>query len=43
MRTESPLYFIDVDGIIRDQHFGEGRYEQSERLIQRRSLSQRTA
>jgi thiol-disulfide isomerase/thioredoxin len=29
------LYFIDVDGIIRDQHFGEGRYEQSERLIQR--------
>jgi hypothetical protein len=29
------LYFIDADGIIRDQHFGEGRYEQSERLIQR--------
>jgi len=29
------LYFIDSDGIIRDQHFGEGRYEQSERLIQR--------
>jgi hypothetical protein len=28
------LYFIDRDGIIRDQHFGEGRYEQSERLIQ---------
>src|SRR5882724_1987926 len=29
------LYLIDKDGIIRDQHFGEGRYEQSERLIQR--------
>lgn len=29
------LYFIDVDGIVRDQHFGEGRYEQSERTIQR--------
>jgi len=29
------LYFVDVDGVIRDQHFGEGRYEQSERLIQR--------
>ena len=29
------LYFVDTDGIIRDQHFGEGRYEQSERLIQR--------
>jgi thiol-disulfide isomerase/thioredoxin len=29
------LYFIDADGIIRDQHFGEGRYEQSERAIQR--------
>jgi thiol-disulfide isomerase/thioredoxin len=28
------LYFIDVDGIIRDQHFGEGRYEQSEHVIQ---------
>ncbi len=28
------LYFIDRDGIIRDQHFGEGRYEQSERVIQ---------
>ena len=28
------LYFVDPDGIIRDQHFGEGRYEQSERLIQ---------
>ena len=29
------LYFIDADGIIRDHHFGEGRYEPSERLIQR--------
>jgi thiol-disulfide isomerase/thioredoxin len=29
------LYFVDRDGVIRDQHFGEGRYEQSERLIQR--------
>jgi thiol-disulfide isomerase/thioredoxin len=29
------LYFVDTEGIIRDQHFGEGRYEQSERVIQR--------
>jgi hypothetical protein len=29
------LYFIDAHGIIRDHHFGEGRYEQSERVIQR--------
>jgi thiol-disulfide isomerase/thioredoxin len=29
------LYFVDTDGIIRDDHFGEGRYEQSERVIQR--------
>jgi len=28
------LYFVDSEGIIRDQHFGEGRYEQSERVIQ---------
>jgi len=28
------LYFVDTEGIIRDQHFGEGRYEQSERVIQ---------
>jgi thiol-disulfide isomerase/thioredoxin len=28
------LYFVDRDGIIRDDHFGEGRYEQSERVIQ---------
>jgi thiol-disulfide isomerase/thioredoxin len=28
------LYFVDREGIIRDQHFGEGRYEQSERVIQ---------
>jgi thiol-disulfide isomerase/thioredoxin len=29
------LYFVDADGLIRDQHFGEGRYERSERFIQR--------
>jgi thiol-disulfide isomerase/thioredoxin len=29
------IYFVDRDGVIVDQHFGEGRYEQSERLIQR--------
>jgi thiol-disulfide isomerase/thioredoxin len=29
------LYFVDAEGIIRDQHFGEGRYEHSERVIQR--------
>jgi thiol-disulfide isomerase/thioredoxin len=29
------LYFIDAEGIIRDHHFGEGHYEQSERVIQR--------
>jgi hypothetical protein len=28
------LYFVDTDGVIRDHHFGEGRYEESERLIQ---------
>jgi thiol-disulfide isomerase/thioredoxin len=28
------LYFVDREGVIRDQHFGEGRYEQSERAIQ---------
>jgi thiol-disulfide isomerase/thioredoxin len=28
------LYFVDTGGGIRDQHFGEGRYEQSERVIQ---------
>jgi thiol-disulfide isomerase/thioredoxin len=28
------LYFVDREGIIRDQHFGEGRYEESERVIQ---------
>src|SRR3954467_10536521 len=27
------LYFVDADGMIRDQHFGEGRYERSERVI----------
>ncbi len=29
------LYFVDRNGVIRDQHFGEGRYEQSEQVIQR--------
>ena len=29
------LYFVDADGIIRDHHFGEGRYEKSERVIQK--------
>jgi thiol-disulfide isomerase/thioredoxin len=29
------LYFIVAEGSIRDHHFGEGRYEQSERVIQR--------
>jgi thiol-disulfide isomerase/thioredoxin len=29
------LYFVDREGVIRDQHFGEGRYEQSEHRIQR--------
>jgi thiol-disulfide isomerase/thioredoxin len=29
------LYFVDAGGLIRDQHFGEGRYEQSELVIQR--------
>ena len=29
------LYFVDREGVIRDQHFGEGRYEESEQRIQR--------
>jgi hypothetical protein len=29
------LYFVDSNGRIRDEHFGEGRYEHSERTIQR--------
>jgi thiol-disulfide isomerase/thioredoxin len=28
------LYFVDTDGVIKDEHFGEGRYEESERRIQ---------
>ena len=28
------LYFIDRDGRVRDEHFGEGRYQQSERVLQ---------
>ena len=29
------LYFVDREGVIRDRHFGEGRYEESERSLQR--------
>jgi thiol-disulfide isomerase/thioredoxin len=29
------LYFVDAAGVISDQQFGEGRYEQSERVLQR--------
>ncbi len=29
------LYFADREGVIRDHHFGEGRYEKLERVIQR--------
>lgn len=29
------FYFIDAQGRVRDQHFGEGSYEQSEMIIQR--------
>lgn len=29
------LYFIDREGMIRDMHFGEGRYEESERVLQK--------
>jgi hypothetical protein len=29
------LYFVDTDGFVRDHHFGEGSYGQSERVIQR--------
>ncbi len=28
------LYFLDAEGVVRDEHFGEGRYAQSERVIQ---------
>ena len=28
------LYFVDTERLIRDFHFGEGRYEESERVIQ---------
>jgi thiol-disulfide isomerase/thioredoxin len=28
------LYFLDRDGILRDEHFGEGRYVQSEQSVQ---------
>lgn len=29
------LYFVDAAGVVRDQHFGEGRYERSEQVVQR--------
>jgi hypothetical protein len=29
------LYFVDTEGLVQDHYFGEGRYEQSERVIQR--------
>jgi thiol-disulfide isomerase/thioredoxin len=29
------LYFVDVRGRVRQHHFGEGEYEQSEKVIQR--------
>jgi thiol-disulfide isomerase/thioredoxin len=29
------LYFVDAEGVIRDHHVGEGRYERSERVLQR--------
>ena len=29
------LYFVDREGVVRDHHFGEGRYEESERVVQR--------
>src|SRR3954453_24152534 len=29
------LYFVDRDGVIREQHFGEGRYAHSEMVVQR--------
>ena len=28
------LYFVDPDGVIRDDYFGEGRYDESEAVIQ---------
>ena len=28
------LYFVDPDGVIRDEYFGEGRYDESEAVIQ---------
>jgi hypothetical protein len=34
-RAWPALYFVDAEGMIRDHHLGEGRYEKSERVIQR--------
>jgi thiol-disulfide isomerase/thioredoxin len=33
-RAWPALYLVDADGSIRDRHLGEGRYEESERLLQ---------
>jgi hypothetical protein len=33
--TSCPRPVADAEGIVRDHHFGEGRYEESERVIQR--------
>ena len=34
-RAWPALYFVDPDGNVVDRHYGEGRYEKSERLIQK--------
>jgi thiol-disulfide isomerase/thioredoxin len=34
-RAWPALYFVDRDGPVVDRHYGEGRYEKSERLIQK--------
>jgi len=36
------LYFVDPDGVIRDEYFGEGRYEESERVLQQLLRIRRT-
>jgi hypothetical protein len=35
------LYFVDAQGRIRHHHFGEGEYEQSERILRSRSADLR--
>jgi thiol-disulfide isomerase/thioredoxin len=34
-RAWPALYFVDRDGHVADRHYGEGRYEESERLIKK--------